>query len=147
MKINTSYSHINVLNSVLAILTDDMREGKALLKSIDEHGLSLIGAEFFFQFHIPEDKDCEEDAKDGGDCDDDDGLGKQRIEGGRSDRCQSIKNWEGSVTKVSDIEEKRAIEHGGGTRMARANGVGSKQTACQARLRVMFPIERDDSWA
>jgi hypothetical protein len=36
-----------VLNTVLAILTDNMRERKALLESVDEHGLSLIRAELF----------------------------------------------------------------------------------------------------
>ena len=45
-----------MLNTVLAILTDDMRERKALVMTVDEHGLSLIVQveSESFRFHFPE---------------------------------------------------------------------------------------------
>ena len=76
--------HVNVLDSVLPILTDDMRERETLLKSVDEHRLSWIGARLF-HFHLQEGTEGDEEAEDGCDGDDDDELGKQRVDGGRSD--------------------------------------------------------------
>ena len=35
-----SDSHINALNGVLPIVSDNMRKRKALLQTVDEHGLS-----------------------------------------------------------------------------------------------------------
>jgi len=35
-------SHIDALNGVLPILADNVREGKSLLQTIDEHGLFLV---------------------------------------------------------------------------------------------------------
>jgi hypothetical protein len=48
-------SHIDVLNGVPPILADNVREWKALLQTIDEHGLSLIrtGVKAVFHVHFP----------------------------------------------------------------------------------------------
>ena len=112
MKINTqmiSDLHINMLNTVLAILTNDMRERKALLKTVDEHGLPLIRAavELFHlhKFHFVENR--YKNADDGRVSEDDDGSCQQRAESPRFDRRQSILR-ERSVTKVSDIEGEKA---------------------------------------
>jgi hypothetical protein len=46
--------HIDVLNTVLSILANDVRERKALVEAVDEHGLSLIAQVESFHFHLPE---------------------------------------------------------------------------------------------
>lgn len=128
MKINTKLIHrdlhINVLDTVLAILTYNMREWKALLETIDEHGLFLLTCQCaeFFHFHTI---DCYKKADDGGACNDD-GLIQQSVEGPRFDRCQSDSR---------------------GMRTASVNWVGSKQTPWHTWLRVTCPIERDDGSA